>query len=156
MKVSSILIAVIVLAFPFYSSAQQKERALTPEEILAVQQGELAEFDNLAYRFEVAFGENELESMEDIRTEMLKMMEKEVAQLEIRYAAAEPVKSRLERLDQQKKHIAFFSNYKIADRQTDLNQNERPELLDRIDQFREQMQLELLDLQAELAANRHD
>lgn len=156
MKKSSILIAVFVLATPFFTLAQQKERALAPEEILAIQQGELAEFDNLAYRFEVAYGENELESMEDIRTEMLKIMEKEIAQLEKRYAEGKPAKTQLERLEMQKNHLSFFKSHKISDRKADLKTEERPVLLEHLDQFREQMQLELLDLQAELAANRHD
>lgn len=82
MKLTSIAFLIFCLASPFLSSAQQNSTSRTPapEETLDQQRGELSGFNNLLFRYQAASEEGELQSMEDIRQEVLKMMDREIEQ----------------------------------------------------------------------------
>jgi hypothetical protein len=78
MKSPSIFLAFFVLAVPFLAFGQQNQRSLTPEQLAAQRHGDLDNFDNYQLRFEAAYEENDLQSMDDIRAELVKIMVREV------------------------------------------------------------------------------
>ena len=78
MKSPSIFLAIFVLLVPFLTFAQQTQRTSTPEQVLGLHQGRLTEFENYTHRFEVAYQENDLQSMGDIRVELVKIMVNEL------------------------------------------------------------------------------
>ncbi len=78
MKAQSILLAIFVLTTPFMAFTQEKQRELMPEQQIDLRRGTLENFDNYLLRLEAAFQENELQSMEDIRTELVKIMAGEI------------------------------------------------------------------------------
>jgi hypothetical protein len=67
-----------LLALPFFSTAQQGQRSPSPEQLLEIKKGQLANFEEYLYRFEVALDEGELKSMESIRKVLVENMEKAI------------------------------------------------------------------------------
>ncbi len=59
----------------------QAERTPDALQLLEIQRGEVEFFKTLVYRFEVAWEESDLQSMIDIRSGLIKLMETEVKQL---------------------------------------------------------------------------
>lgn len=147
------VLAIFVLALPFFLTAQQAQRSKAPEEILDMHRGELVKFDTYLLRFEAAYEENELQSMEDIRLELLKIMEAEVAQLEQKPVAG---KATPNRLDQQKSLLKQFKGEKLNAGRSKSENADDPAFLRQLNRFREQMQLEINDLEAQLKSNRHE
>lgn len=82
MKRQKFSILFLLFALPFFTSAQDAQRGLTPEQSLEIQKGDLSNFEYYLLRFETAREENDLKSMESLRKELVKMMQKEIGAVE--------------------------------------------------------------------------
>jgi len=148
MKAPNVLLTFLVLTLPVLSTAQQIQRSLPAEQMLDARKGGLTDFENYLYRFEVAHQENDLPSMEDIRVELLKIMDAEVSQLEKRQAAGNAPATLTARVDLQKSLLKGFKNQKLTTLQNP-SSTDRPAFLFQLHQFREQMQAELQELEGQ-------
>ncbi len=68
----------LLIALPFFCTAQEMERSPSPEQQLDIKKGQLANFEEYLNRFEVALDEGELKSMESIRKVLVDNMEKAI------------------------------------------------------------------------------
>lgn len=68
----------LLIALPFFCTAQEQQRSPSPEQQLDIKKGHLANFEEYLYRFEVALDEGELKSMESIRKVLVENMEKAI------------------------------------------------------------------------------
>mgnify|MGYP007002410443 CR=1 FL=1 len=140
MKAQSIVAVFLIMLLPVLSFAQQNQRELTPEQLLEARRGELANFDNYTYRYLVAAQEGDLQSMEDIRAEMLKIMESETANFEKQRLA--DGKERMEKLR------SVAAGFKTAQLELPKNSTELPASLDFIHQYRELVLAALQEMEA--------
>lgn len=81
-------------------SAGQTGRATTPEMIFEIQRGEVELFKTLAYRFEIAWSESDLQSMIDLQEGLWNLMEKEIQQATDNANLSEKAKTRLQNQQQ--------------------------------------------------------
>lgn len=77
MKIQNLLFALLLLCLPF-SAFCQLQRTLDREQSLELRLGALRNLEDMAYRFEVAWQEQDCSSLQDIRQELLRMMQVEI------------------------------------------------------------------------------
>ena len=77
MRIQNLLFALFVLFLPFSAFCQQ-QRTLTREENLELRLGALRNLEEMTYRFEVAWQEQDCSSLQEIRQELLRMMQAEI------------------------------------------------------------------------------
>lgn len=76
-----------------------------------MRKAEIANFKNYVFRFETAWAENDLQSMSDIRAELVKLMEKEIKQTEEKALVTENLKALVET---QKGKLAKLKSNKLT------------------------------------------
>lgn len=119
MKMLNAICFLFLLAMPILTFAQQTTqptapqpvRTPSPEELAEMRKAEIANFKNYVFRFETAWAENDLQSMSDIRAELVKLMEKEIKQTEEKALANENLKALVET---QKAKLTKLKNSKLS------------------------------------------
>ena len=103
MKLQNIAVIFFLLAFPFFMQAQnQPIRTGSPQDQLAVQRGEIESLKTHLYRFNLALEENELPSIDVLKTVLLDAMRQEISQVE-NMQKKQPLSARKTRLERQQK-----------------------------------------------------
>lgn len=115
MKAPSFILSIFAIALPFFLQSQENSasnaRTLPEAEILTAQWSEIEHFDYLLERFNAAWEEHEMQSMEDIRTEMLKGMDIELKQFNQRFTAKEKTPARANRGKTMLQQVEMFRQY---------------------------------------------
>ncbi|MEY3368431.1 MAG: hypothetical protein RI973_1586 [Bacteroidota bacterium] len=112
MRIQNLLFTLFVLSLPFSAFCQQ-QRTITREESLELRLGALRNLEEMTYRFEVAWQEQDCPSLQEIRQELLRMMQVETEAC----ARLKPRNGREESLsairEQQQQLIRELRDYKL-------------------------------------------
>lgn len=112
MKAPSFALFIFLVFFPPCLQAQQETgsagRSIPKAEILTARWGAIEHFDYLLERFNAAQLVEELQSMEDIRREILKTMDRELAYFDERFANRKKTKAQANRGKSMRKLTTSF------------------------------------------------
>ncbi|MEZ4961625.1 MAG: hypothetical protein R2830_17485 [Saprospiraceae bacterium] len=89
MKAQKIYGFFFLLALPFLANAQEAQRSLSPEQLLELQKGGLASFDEYLFRFGAAREDGDLKSMEKLRKELVKIMRRDIHEVQTAHKQAQ-------------------------------------------------------------------
>ncbi len=119
MKKANFIFWSIIFLSPFCLLAQESAsfptREISRADMLAIRWGQIERFDYLQQRFEEAWTENDLQSMEDIRMEMLKGMKMEREQFDQRFVQKKKTKAQAKRGGWMERYAEAFQQFDLAE-----------------------------------------
>lgn len=158
MKAPSFVSFIFAIAFPFLLQAQENNaysaRTLPEADMLSAEWSRIEHFDYLIERFTAAWEEHEMQSLEDIRTEMLKDMEFEVKKVNLHYNGSAKSPARANREKTMRQQVETFREYDFKKLFAESSEQKRKSGYERLSDLFSQYRQQLVEEYEDLAGNK--